>query len=381
MSYYQDYKSDKLTTILLPGEVLVTQKDMVISTVLGSCVAVCLWDEKHRLGGMNHVMLPVCGEQEVPTTKFANVSTFVLCHLLKDKGLQLRSLSARVFGGADSRTEAAKQLVGSVGLRNLEVTFAVLQRLGLPVTGQDIGGGQGRKIWFDVGSGKIKMVYLTKYDFTRETRTLFKTSENPTLESLSSRPVGTPRVIAIGASTGGTEAINKILAGLPPKTPGIVIAQHMPEAFTPMFAERLNQNSQMEVREARNGDEVREGLALLAPGNQHMELKLKNSQYYVMLSQGPKVCRHRPSIDVLFKSVAETAGKQALGVLLTGMGYDGAQGLLTVRKQGAITLVQDEASSVVFGMNKAAIELGGAQQILSLSEIASRLSTFSFVKN
>lgn len=177
-----------------------------------------------------------------------------------------------------------------------------------------------------------------------------------------------------GASTGGTVALEQILAVLPQSAPGTLIAQHMPEGFTASFAERLDGISAMRVREARAGDRVERGVALVAPGNRHLLVSRGPSGLVAALSDGPAVNRHRPSVDVLMASVAEVVGRAAVGVLLTGMGADGARGLLAMRRAGARTIAQDEASSVVYGMPRAAAECGAAGEVLPLGFIASALT-------
>ena len=178
------------------------------------------------------------------------------------------------------------------------------------------------------------------------------------------------KIVAIGASTGGTQAIKEILATLPPDMAGTVMVLHMPEYFTATYAQRLNELCPMEVREARHGDIVMPGLALLAPGNRHMVLARSGARYHVELRQGPPVHHQRPSVDVLFHSVARNAGVNAVGAVLTGMGTDGAAGLLAMRTAGAVTIAQDEHSSVVFGMPREAIELNAATHVLPLDKIA-----------
>jgi two-component system, chemotaxis family, protein-glutamate methylesterase/glutaminase len=180
----------------------------------------------------------------------------------------------------------------------------------------------------------------------------------------------THKVLAIGASTGGTQAIETVLRQLPPNTPGTVIVQHMPEHFTAAFAERLNRICPIEVREARDNDAVVPGVALVAPGNQHMLLQGSGARYVVRIKDGPPIHHQRPSVDILFGSVARHAGRNAVGVLLTGMGADGARGLLAMRESGAHTLAQEEASCVVFGMPKEAIKLGAADETVSLARMA-----------
>ena len=180
----------------------------------------------------------------------------------------------------------------------------------------------------------------------------------------------TERVVALGTSTGGTQALEAVLTALPRVTPGIVIVQHMPEKFTAAFAQRLNSLCQIEVKEAQNNDRVSNSRALIAPGGKHMLLKRNGAQYHVEVIDGPLVNRHRPSVDVLFRSVAKCAGANALGVIMTGMGDDGAVGLLEMRQAGARTVAQDEASCVVYGMPKEAVKRGGVEKMVPLSAIA-----------
>lgn len=180
----------------------------------------------------------------------------------------------------------------------------------------------------------------------------------------------TDRVVAIGTSTGGTQALEEVLTALPRVTPGMVIVQHMPEKFTAAFAARLDSLCQITVKEAQNNDRVMQGRALIAPGGKHMMLKRSGAQYFVEVIDGPLVNRHRPSVDVLFRSVAKCAGANALGVIMTGMGDDGAAGLLEMRKAGASTLAQDEQTCVVYGMPKEAVKRGGVERSVPLQGIA-----------
>jgi two-component system chemotaxis response regulator CheB len=180
----------------------------------------------------------------------------------------------------------------------------------------------------------------------------------------------TEKVVVIGASTGGTEALKSLLEALPADTPGIVIVQHMPELFTRAFASRLDGLCAITVKEAESNDTVIRGRALIAPGNHHLLLKRSGARYYVEVKDGPLVCRHRPSVDVLFRSAARYAGRNVVGVILTGMGDDGARGMLEMKQAGAITIAQDEATCVVFGMPKEAIKLNGVEKILPLRSIA-----------
>ncbi len=185
--------------------------------------------------------------------------------------------------------------------------------------------------------------------------------------------ISSEKLLIIGASTGGTEAIRQVLEPLPASSPGILITQHMPGGFTRSFADRLNRLSQVTVQEAKEGDRVLPGHAYIAPGDQHLRLTRSGANYVVRLDDGPPVNRHRPSVDVLFHSAAQNAGRNAIGVLLTGMGKDGAAGLLEMRNAGAPTIAQDEASCVVFGMPREAIALGAACEVVPLDEIAPRM--------
>jgi len=187
----------------------------------------------------------------------------------------------------------------------------------------------------------------------------------------------TEKIVAIGTSTGGTQALEILLTTLPRTTPGLVIVQHMPERFTTAFAQRLDGLCQMEVREAQNGDRVIQGRVLIAPGGRHMVLKRNGAQYQVNVMDGPPVSRHKPSVDVLFRSAARSAGRNALGVIMTGMGDDGARGLKEMHDAGAMSVAQDEASCVVYGMPKEAVKLGAVDRSLPLEELSGAIMAFA----
>lgn len=214
-----------------------------------------------------------------------------------------------------------------------------------------------------------KIKAASRVQVTKRTGAVSKTAQRPRLAMTQT----TNKVLAIGASTGGTEALASVLSALPSNAPGTCVVQHMPEHFTRSFANRLNDLCAMEVKEAENGDTVSPGKVLIAPGNFHMLLKRSGAIYFVEVKSGPLVTRHRPSVDVLFKSVARFAGRNAVGVLMTGMGADGADGLLEMKKQGAATIAQDEASCVVFGMPKEAIERGAADHVVPLAKIPAKM--------
>lgn len=199
----------------------------------------------------------------------------------------------------------------------------------------------------------------------------------PPLRLAATAPGPRPAVVVMGASTGGTEALREILEALPPGAPGVAVVQHMPEVFTAQFARRLDGLCRIEVKEAGDGDPILPGRALIAPGNRHLRLRRAGAGYGVELAAGPPVSFHRPSVDVLFRSAALVAGPDALGVILTGMGQDGAEGLLALRRSGARTLAQDEATSVVFGMPREAIARGAVDEVLPLPELAGAILRWS----
>ena len=231
----------------------------------------------------------------------------------------------------------------------------------------------------------VKAAYQTKFSKrkTTDNRELLRASQKYSADVvIGKRRSGmiketADKVIAIGSSTGGIDALRVFLLEMPHDCPGIVITQHLPAMFVASFAERMNQICEIEVKEAEDGDPILNGRALIAPGGRHLLVTRSGSQYKVKIIDGPLVNRHRPSVDVLFRSTAQNAGSNAIGVILTGMGDDGARGLLEMKEAGAYTIAQDEESSVVFGMPKEAIKLGAADVILPLNEIAAKVIAMS----
>lgn len=220
------------------------------------------------------------------------------------------------------------------------------------------------------GKDEMRSELLSKIKVAAKVRVKQHMLINTQQANTTSLAETTHKILAIGASTGGTEALKDVLMGLPRNAPGTIIVQHMPANFTGPFAERLNSICAMEVREARNGDSISPGLVLIAPGDYHMVVRRSGARYYVEIGSGEKVSGHRPSADVLLNSVSKIAGVNAIGVILTGMGGDGARGLLAMRNAGAKTIGQDEASCVVYGMPKVAYELGAVEKQLPLHKIA-----------
>ena len=220
-------------------------------------------------------------------------------------------------------------------------------------------------------ASNARVTLLSRRQITQSTK---KTSANKALKQT------TNKVVVIGSSTGGTQAIEKILKSYPCNAPGTVIVQHMPAGFTRSFADRLNSLCEVNVKEAEDGDSVVPGSVLIAPGNYHVVIERSGARYLVGLRDGPLVGRHKPAVEVLFRSAAEYVGANAIGVMLTGMGQDGADGMLQMRQHGASNIAQNEASSIVYGRPKAAIEAGAAEHVLDLDEIAEKIMALALKK-
>ena len=225
---------------------------------------------------------------------------------------------------------------------------------------------------------KIRAASLAKHRIQRRisSQQAIPLNKGPVASTIGSKFASTEKLILIGASTGGTEAIREVLSGLPPDSPGVMITQHMPAGFTKSFAERLNKACKLSVKEAEEGERVLPGHAYIAPGSHHLSLKRSGANYLCSLSDGPPVNRHRPSVEVLFRSGAQLAGPNIVGVMLTGMGKDGAVAMKEMRDAGSYNIVQDEASCVVFGMPREAIAAGAANEVVPLQEIAKRIVEF-----
>ncbi|MCP1440695.1 two-component system chemotaxis response regulator CheB [Erwinia persicina] len=257
-------------------------------------------------------------------------------------------------------------MVSSLTGQGSEVTLRALELGAVDfVTKPSLGIREGMLAYSQMIADKVRAASRAKLHVRRSQPAPVMLKAGPMLSS--------EKLIAIGASTGGTEAIRHVLQPLPATSPALMITQHMPPGFTRSFAERLNKLCQITVKEAEDGERVLPGHAYIAPGAMHMELARSGANYQVKLHDGPPVNRHKPSVDVLFKSVAQYAGRNAVGVILTGMGNDGAAGLLTMNKAGAWTIAQNEASCVVFGMPREAIALGGASEVVDLHQISQHM--------
>lgn len=275
-------------------------------------------------------------------------------------------------------------ICSSLALKGAELTLSALEAGAVDIITKPQGGLKGfleeteRQIQNTIRSAsKARMAIAGKQTLSaglsRTDSVSHEGSSAAPVKDLTSMSQTTDRIIAIGTSTGGVQALEVVLTKLPRTCPGIVIVQHMPEKFTEAFSKRLDSICEVDVMEAKSGDRIIPGRVLIAPGGRHLEVQLSGAQYVTRVFSGPAVNRHCPSVDVLFRSVARHAKQNAIGVIMTGMGDDGAQGLLEMRKAGARTIAQNEASSVVFGMPKEAIEIGAACEVLDLRDIADRI--------
>ncbi|GKV89238.1 chemotaxis response regulator protein-glutamate methylesterase [Pectobacterium brasiliense] len=258
-------------------------------------------------------------------------------------------------------------MVSSLTGKGSEITLRALELGAIDfVTKPQLGIREGMLAYSELIAEKIRMAAKARLPQR-------STGAEPTKIIQHTPLLSSEKLIAIGASTGGTEAIRHVLQPLPPTSPALLITQHMPPGFTKSFAERLNKLCQITVKEAEDGERVLPGHAYIAPGARHLELARSGANYQVRLNDGPPVNRHRPSVDVLFRSVAQYAGRNAVGVILTGMGNDGAAGMLELHQAGAYTLAQNEASCVVFGMPREAIAMGGVDEVVDLHQVSQRM--------
>jgi two-component system chemotaxis response regulator CheB len=265
-------------------------------------------------------------------------------------------------------------MISSLTERSSEVTLRALELGAVDfVTKPKLDIANGMQEYSAMIADKIRAAHKAKPRKPSPLHVQERLSADAVLPSVSNRITSTEKLIIVGASTGGTEAIKEFLTRMPPDCPGILITQHMPEAFTHSFAARLDSVCKIAVKEAAHGDRVLPGHAYIAPGHSHLLLARSGANYVCELSNGPPVNRHRPAVDVLFRSAANCAGQNAIGVILTGMGKDGAAGMLEMKHAGAYNFAQDEASCVVFGMPKEAIAAGGVDEIVSLQDMAARV--------
>lgn len=479
------------------GELIVSAAPVTVTTVLGSCVSICLFSRNGKGGGIIHYALPhvpsrVAKDEALRYGEYALAA--LICELKKLTGEEVSAFQAKIVGGAaDERADAPQ-----AGSENILLARQMLADAKIPIIGEAVGGSAGRKVIFHIPSGRLQVAALVPEKkpsrrrrvlivddskvvrdllarilsedaelevvgfaadpleagkMLRDTRPdvitldihmphmtgvewlaellprhplpvvmisslqlqeggeVFKALElgaidyiqKPSLHELAfvgpairekvksasyakvvrhksaairreeRKTLDMRKILAIGASTGGTEALKSVLLGLPERIPPTVIVQHIPAVFSKAYADRMNQLCPFDVKEAEDGDELRESLVLIAPGGLQMKLEKSENIMRVRVSDDPPLNRHKPSVDYLFNSVASLAGRNSVGVILTGMGADGARGLLEMSRRGAFTIGQDEASCVVYGMPRAAFEIGAVQKVAPLSDIAGEI--------
>ncbi|OYT17008.1 MAG: chemotaxis response regulator protein-glutamate methylesterase [Bacteroidetes bacterium 4572_77] len=451
-----------LKTFIYPGKLSASRIPYHFSTILGSCIAVCLWDTEKKIGGMNHYMLPFWNGEGLSSPKYGNIAIEKLIRKMLLLGCNKKDLKAKIFGGASVINSS--QGLYNIGERNIQIvddsisirnvmesyissdpqievvgkaadpyeaaqiikqqipdvitldiempkmdglTFLkkIMSQHPIPViivSSLSHKGAETSIKAMEFGAVEILQKPIKYGETTQETISFLvnkiKTAYNARLKARSPRKMiiqpklsadailkksrtqaqnfSSKKLIAIGASTGGTEALLDLLKPLDSQCTGIVVVQHMPAFFTGAFANRLNQTCSIFVKEAEDGDVVKQGQVLIAPGDKHLSVRKINSNFQVKLIDGPPVNRHRPSVDVLFRSVANMVGRQSLGILLTGMGDDGAHGLLELKETGAQTIAQDEKSCVVYGMPKEAVKLGAVKYQLNIKAISQYIKQF-----
>lgn len=338
------------------GELIVSQCPAIISTILGSCVSVCLYSKDFSVGGIIHYALPYA-PSDVKHEESFRYGDLAIVGLIEELTRVTRQdpgqFSAKIAGGAGDIGENLVHI--QAGPQNIEVARVLLAHYGIPLMGEDVGGPSGRRILFHIPSGRLQVSSVNKTNDSHAVRTFGE--------------LNLRTVLAIGASTGGTEALKNVMCALPKEIPPTLIVQHIPSSFSRAFADRLNELCPFEVKEAEDGDELRASRVLIAPGGKQMKVQLRSDGLCVRITDDAPINRHKPSVDYLFQSIASVIGSKAVGVLLTGMGADGANGLLQMRLKGAKTIAQDEESSVVYGMPRIAFQMGAVEKVAPLAEI------------
>lgn len=374
---------------VVAGEYFASKRPTELRTVLGSCVSACLFDATAGVGGMNHFLLPGA-KGDPPTARYGADAMSLLIEAMEREGADARRLTAKVFGGC--ATLALGSRGDTVGDQNAAFVRRYLEDRRIPLVAECLDRERAIRLRFFTATGNalVQRMPVKPVVTSEKPRVSSASVERPratgqspanverkkrrlVATSLAERAATQRSIIAIGASTGGTDALKRLLSALPEDTPPIVAVQHMPPGYTKSFAETLDRVCRISVREAVDGDVIESGTALLAPGGVHMEVRRFGGVNVVKLRLGPRVNRFRPSVDVLFHSCAREFRSRTVGVLLTGMGNDGAQGMLNLRNLGCYTIAQDEATSVVFGMPKHAIDLGAAVSVLPLHRIPQRI--------
>ncbi|MBX2995662.1 MAG: hypothetical protein KF681_12600 [Bdellovibrionaceae bacterium] len=344
---------------LKAGEIIICAEASTITTILGSCVSICLYSPQTKMGGMIHYVHPrVASRHGQPADfRYGEIAIPALIEeLMRVTGEPAHQFVAKIAGGA---SEAHRGF--DIGSENIQVAREYLKRHQIPILAEDVSGHDGRKVVYHTGTNRLQIAAIAS-----RVPPAKRISKPP----LSCQNIDMRKILAIGSSTGGTEALRVVLQALPEKIPPTVVVQHIPPGFSKALAERLNDLCPFEVKEAEDGDDVRAGRVLIAPGGKQMKIHRAARGLVVRLTDDPPVNRHKPSVDYLFNSIADHIGKNSVGVILTGMGNDGSQGLLAMKKKGSKTIAQNEESCVVYGMPRVAADIGAVDKVVALEEIA-----------
>ena len=352
------------------GEIILCPESSVISTVLGSCVSICLYSENRRMGGMIHFGHPKAFSDfgQSKDFRYGEIAIPALIHeFINLTGDHPSTFTAKIAGGA-SELIVGKQSY-DIGKENINIARKILSDNEIAIVGEDTGEMFGRKILFYTASNRLQVSNVKSHE-NRKPKASTRQKIPLPIRAENDIEIDTRKILVIGASTGGTEALKQVLMMLPQCIPPTLIVQHIPPVFSKAFAERLNELCPFEVKEAEDGDELRPSRVLIAPGGKQMKVEKTSRGYKVRVNDDLPMNLHKPSVDYLFSSVASVIGKNSVGVILTGMGADGAKGLLEMHRLGSKTIAQDESSSVVYGMPKAAYESGAVDRVARLDLIS-----------
>lgn len=352
------------------GEIILCPESSVISTVLGTCVSVCLYSEKQKMGGMIHYGHPKAFSDfgQAKDFRYGEVAIPALIQeFMNITGDPPSTFTAKIAGGASDIVIGNQNY--DIGHENIMIARKILSENGIAITGEDIGDIIGRKILYYTASNRLQISNVKSREYNKPNVSIQQRRPVPS-RTVPDIEIDTRKILVIGASTGGTEAVTRVLMMLPEKIPPTLIVQHIPPVFSKAFAERLNGLCPFVVKEAEDGDELRPSQVLIAPGGKQMKVEKTSRGYEVRVNDDSPINLHKPSVDYLFNSVASVIGKNSVGVILTGMGADGAKGLLEMHRRGSKTIAQDESSSVVYGMPKAAYESGAVDKVARLDLIS-----------
>lgn len=342
------------------GELTFARQPAEISATVDHSVVVAVWDRVQCKGGACHFLKPSISEASTEANAYGNYAVTNLLRQCKAAGSRSQDLVFKIVGGADASSSDSEE---NVGAANVQSAHDILKKFGFAIEAASVGGQANRHLQFNTTTGRLRV---------RPDECVSSVEQNAVAKAIILCPPEkcARSLVVIGASTGGTDAVRTVLTSFGPTIPPIVITIHIAENFSKDYADRLNAICRFSVKEATDGAPVTPGTVYIAPGGQHMKLIQLGDRINIRLTDDPPVNRFKPSVDYLYESVLDIKGRHIVPVLLTGMGEDGAAGLLKLHRRGITTLVQDEKTCVVYGMPKAAVELGAADKILPLTSIA-----------